>query len=95
MTREWPDAATGQRFVLTVASPREAVEQVEPPQEAPAEKCARPAIAPRRDGFGRVPVNECWAQPLRAFALASKQAREAARHRWGGDAPMIYEGGSA
>ncbi|HZZ26114.1 MAG TPA: hypothetical protein VFE60_27765 [Roseiarcus sp.] len=71
----------------------------------------RPAFAPRRDGFGRVPINERWAQPLRAFATASREDRDrawafimaqgeglafqAARRRWGGDVSIIQAGGEA
>jgi hypothetical protein len=76
-TREWPDAATAQRLVLTVASPGEAVEQVEPPQEVPAEKCARPALAPRRDGFGRIAIDGRWAMRMRAFVAARRALRVA------------------
>jgi hypothetical protein len=71
----------------------------------------RPALAPRREGFGRILINQRWAQPLRAFATASRQDRDrawlaimaqgdglalqAARHRWGGVPVINQHGGEA
>ena len=68
----------------------------------------RPAFAPRREGFGRILIDQRWAQPMRAFATASRQERDrgwlaimaqggglalqAARHRWGG---VVSYGGKA
>jgi hypothetical protein len=62
-------------------------------------------------GFGRIAIDQPWAQPLRAFATASRQERDrgwlviigqgdglalqAARHRWGGVPVINQHGGEA
>ena len=64
LTREWPEA--GQRLVLTIdRAPGlvQGAERVEPPPMT-----TLPSV------FGRVPIDQPWAQPLRAFATASRQA---------------------